>query len=82
MSTLPIAHIRHVSSNPEVSPLFGEGTKGVEIHKNVKPLDGERVLQKYFPNSFRETGLLDYLKENNVNVQLHFSLHWDSAMLK
>lgn len=65
-NNLPIAHIQHISANPEVMPIFVEGTKGVEIHENVKPLDGEKVFQKYYPNSFRETGLLDYLKENNI----------------
>lgn len=63
---LPIAHIQHVSANPELMPIFVEGTNGVEIHENVKPLDGEKVFQKYYPNSFRETGLLEYLKENDV----------------
>lgn len=41
-------------------------TKGVEIHENIKPIAGEKVFRKYCPNSFRKTGLLDYLKENNV----------------
>lgn len=63
---LPIAHIQHVSADAEAMPIFVEGTDGVEIHENVKPLDGERVFQKFYPNSFRETGLLDYLKENGV----------------
>lgn len=42
------------------------GTKGVEIHENVKPIEGEKVFQKSYPNSFRETSLLDYLKEKEV----------------
>lgn len=65
-NNLPIAHIQHVSANPEAMPIFVEGTKGIEIHENVKPLDGEKVFQKYYPNSFRETGLLDYLKANDI----------------
>ena len=63
---LPIAHIQHVSANPEFMPIFLEGTNGVEIHENIKTLEGEKVFQKYFPNSFRDTGLLEYLKENDV----------------
>ena len=63
---LPIAHIQHLSANPAEMPIFVEGTKGAEIHDNVKPLEGEKVFQKHFPNSFRETGLLEYLKENEV----------------
>lgn len=65
-NNLPIAHIQHVSANPEAMPIFVEGTKGIEIHENVKPLEGEKVFRKYYPNSFRETGLLDYLKANDI----------------
>lgn len=65
-NNLPIAHIQHVSANPEAMPIFVEGTKGIEIYENVKPLDGEKVFQKYYPNSFRDTGLLDYLKANDI----------------
>jgi nicotinamidase-related amidase len=61
---LPIAHIQHVS--PDGAPFMVLGTKGAEIHENVKPLDREKVFQKNYPNSFRETGLLDYLKKNEV----------------
>ncbi|MEG1020675.1 MAG: cysteine hydrolase family protein [Myroides sp.] len=63
-NNLPIAHIQHVS--PNGAPFMALGTNGVEIHENVKPLNGEKVFQKNYPNSFRGTGLLDYLKENEV----------------
>lgn len=63
---LPIAHIQHLSADPEALPIFVEGTLGAEIHENVKPLDGEQIFQKYYPNSFRETGLGEYLKGNGV----------------
>jgi len=65
-NNLPIAHVQHLSANPEALPIFVEGTPGVEIHENVKPLAEEKVFQKFYPNSFRETGLGEYLKENEV----------------
>jgi nicotinamidase-related amidase len=65
-NNLPIAHIQHVSADPATMPVFVEGTNGIKIHENVEPIDGENVFQKFYPNSFRETGLLDYLKENEV----------------
>ncbi|QBQ41787.1 cysteine hydrolase [Sphingobacterium psychroaquaticum] len=65
-NNLPIAHIQHISANPAESPVFVEGTSGAEIHENVKPLAEEKVFQKFYPNSFRETGLGEYLKENEV----------------
>jgi nicotinamidase-related amidase len=64
-NNLPVAHIQHLAADPNM-PFFHPGTVGVEIHENVKPLDGEKVFQKYYPNSFRGTNLLEYLKENQV----------------
>lgn len=63
---LPIVHIQHLSADPDM-PIFVPGTFGSEIHESVKPLEGEKVIQKYYPNSFRETDLLDFLKANEVS---------------
>ena len=57
----PVFHIRHLSLRPG-SAFFLPGTPGAEIHLSVKPLPGEKVIEKHFPNSFRETSLLDELK--------------------
>ncbi|WP_026969180.1 cysteine hydrolase family protein [Algoriphagus terrigena] len=62
---LPIVHIQHLSVAPG-STFFLPETKGQEIHGNVEPQAGEKVIVKYYPNSFRETELLDYLKSQNV----------------
>ncbi|MFV5688755.1 cysteine hydrolase family protein [Flavobacterium sp. ZT3R25] len=62
---LPIVHIQHLSVAPG-STFFLPETEGQEIHENVKPLEGEKVIEKYYPNSFRDTGLLEYLKSQNV----------------
>lgn len=62
---LPIVHIQHLSVAPD-SVFFLPETKGQEIHENVKPLAGEKVITKYYPNSFRETELLEYLKSQNI----------------
>ncbi|WP_337965529.1 cysteine hydrolase family protein [uncultured Flavobacterium sp.] len=59
-----IVHVQHISG--EGSPIFVSGTKGVEIHENVKPLEGEKVITKQFPNSFRETDLLEYLQSKEI----------------
>ncbi len=63
---LPIVHIQHLSADPTNMPIFVPGTFSSEIHENVKPLEGEKVIQKYYPNSFKETDLLDFLKANEV----------------
>ena len=63
--SLPVIHIQHFSMRAD-STFFIPNTKGVEIHKNVMPISGEKVIAKNFPNSFRETDLLDYLKSNDI----------------
>lgn len=62
---LPIAHIQHFATDGNI-PFFHPGTAGAEIHENVRPAEGEKVVKKYYPNSFRETDLLEYLKSNDV----------------
>ncbi len=61
----PVVHIQHVSTRPGAT-FFLPGTPGVEIHENVRPAEGEPVFQKSFPNSFRETPLLNYLREQGA----------------
>ena len=62
---LPVIHIQHLSSRSG-STFCIPGTPGAEIHSNVKPINGEKVITKNFPNSFRETELLDYLQTNEI----------------
>lgn len=59
-----IVHVQHISG--EGVPFFVPGTQGVEIHENVKPLAGEKVITKHFPNSFRDTDLLEYLQSKEI----------------
>jgi len=61
----PTFHIRHIS-NYEGATFFLPDTKGAEIHSAVKPNPDEPVIQKHYPNSFRETPLLDALKNTGV----------------
>ncbi|MFC6225016.1 cysteine hydrolase family protein [Hymenobacter artigasi] len=58
---LPVVHIHHLGVGPDAT-FFLPGTKGAEIHANVQPLDGEKVIMKYYPNSFRDTDLLAHLQ--------------------
>ncbi len=60
-----IVHIQHISTRSGAG-FFLPGTPGVDIHKLVAPLPGETVIQKNYPNSFRETPLFSCLQENNV----------------
>lgn len=62
---LPIFHIRHLS-NRAGATFFIPETNGAEIHESVSPKNGEYLIQKNFPNSFRETSLKDQLQSLNV----------------
>jgi nicotinamidase-related amidase len=61
-----IVHIQHLSLRPGAT-FFVPETDGVEIHAQVQPLPDETVIQKNFPNSFRDTALLDYLKIEQIH---------------
>ncbi len=63
---LPLVHIQHLAARPGAT-FFRPDTEGVQIQTNVAPLPGETIIQKNFPNAFRNTPLLDYLKEKQVN---------------
>ena len=62
---VPVFHVRHLSVRPG-STFFIPGTRGAEIHASVAPRPGEPVVEKNFPNSFRNTGLDKQLKDLNV----------------
>jgi len=62
---LPVVHIQHISLRRGAT-FFLAGTEGVKIHDNVQPGDGEALFQKHYPNSFRETPLLDYLRATSI----------------
>lgn len=62
---LPVVHVRHLSTRPDAT-FFIPGTHGAEIHENVAPREGEKMIEKHFPNSFRDTDLLDYLRSESA----------------
>ncbi|MFZ1985096.1 MAG: cysteine hydrolase family protein [Desulfatitalea sp.] len=63
--SLPVIHIQHISTRPGAT-FFLPDSKGAEIHSCVAPKDGEIVFQKHFPNSFRDTPLLEYLRTRQI----------------
>lgn len=58
-------HVRHVSTRPGAT-FFLPGTKGAEIHESMKPREGETVIVKHDPNAFRETKLMEHLRERDI----------------
>lgn len=67
---LPVVFIQHIAARPEAG-FFLPDTAGAEINQRVKPLDGEKVITKHFPNSFIETELkahLDSMKITDLTI--------------
>ena len=62
---LPVFVIQHVATSPNAT-FFRPNTPGVEIHTSVTPADGDIVVIKHFPNSFRETTLAEKLREKSI----------------
>ena len=62
---MPVFHVRHLSTRPG-STFFIPGTAGAETHAKVQPREGEAVVEKKFPHSFRGTNLKELLDRNGV----------------
>lgn len=62
---LPVIHIQHLANRPGAT-FFLPGTAGAEIRAAVTPAAGETLFRKHFPNSFRETPLLEHLRGQGI----------------
>lgn len=63
---LPIFHVQHISTHPGAT-FFLPGSPGAGIHPSARPHGAEPVFQKHYPNSFRETPLLDHLRRHGID---------------
>jgi nicotinamidase-related amidase len=61
----PLFHVQHLALGPGAT-FFRPNTVGVEIHESVRPVPGEPVIQKHYPNAFRETDLKERLNRAGV----------------
>lgn len=64
---LPVLHVQHISTRPGAT-FFLPNTRGVDIHESVAPRQGETIIRKHFPNAFRETALLEQLRQRNITA--------------
>ena len=65
VSNMPIFHIQHLSAQ-EGATFFIPDTDGCKTHESVKPEEGEKLVQKHYPSSFRDTKLDSLLKESAI----------------
>ena len=62
---LPVVHVRHVPKS--VAIVDGEpADPQYRIRPEVQPAAGEKIISKRFANSFRETDLLDTLRQKGI----------------
>jgi nicotinamidase-related amidase len=66
---LPVIHVQHIAARPGATFFLAE-TTGAEINQMVTPREGEEVVVKNFPNSFRDTTLLEILKKSKAEKLL------------
>ncbi len=62
---LPTVHIQHVSLKPDAT-FFLPGDRGTDIHDITAHYEGEPLVQKHYPNAFRETHLLELLQKWDI----------------
>ena len=66
---LPRFFMQHFSVRPGAT-FFVPETEGVAIHASVAPSDDEAVVQKRFPNAFRDTDLHQRLQQQGIDELL------------
>ena len=62
----PVIHVQHISTHPDATYLL-PCTKGADFHSTVQPVKGEMIIKKHYPNSFKDTPLLNHLIKNQTN---------------
>lgn len=65
-SKSPIIHIQHISLPPNAF-FFLPGTEGAKLNDMVSPREDETVVVKNYPNSFRDTSLLEILRGIHID---------------
>lgn len=63
--TLPVVHVQHISTRKDATFLLPH-TEGVSFHENVRPIVTETIIEKHFPNGFRDTNLNECLESKGV----------------
>jgi nicotinamidase-related amidase len=61
-----VIHVQHIATRADAT-FFLPNTVGADIHPSVAPQPQETVVIKHFPNSFRDTTLLDALQRSDVD---------------
>ena len=63
---IKVVHIRQLSK--PASPIFAQGSRGVEFNTTVAPEDGETIIAKTLPSSFQGTELREWLDSHKIDT--------------
>jgi nicotinamidase-related amidase len=61
-----VIFIQHVT--PAGSPVFAEGSRGMELHTDLVVREADALIRKSHPSSFQETGLHDRLQSAGIQA--------------
>lgn len=64
---IPVVLIQHTAPQPDAMS-FVKGTEGWELHQEVLERKYACVIEKNLPGSFTNTGLEEYLRENDIDT--------------
>ena len=62
---LPVIVVQHIAQSPTAT-FFRPDTEGVRLHESVALEAGDIHVVKHYPNSFRETTLLETLRQHGI----------------
>ena len=62
---MPVIVVQHIAESPTAT-FFRPDTEGVKLHESIALESGDIHVVKHYPNSFRETTLLETLREHNI----------------
>lgn len=71
---MEVIYVRH---DDGVGNELTKGNDGFEIYDGFKPLEGERIFDKTVNSAFKDTGLLEYLKQKKESTIIVAGLQTD-----
>ncbi len=74
---IEVVYVRH---DDGVGEELTVGNAGFEIYEAFAPKNGEQIFDKYVNSAFRDTGLLEYLKDKNEKEIIVVGLQTDYCM--
>lgn len=73
-NSIEVIFVRH---DDGVGNELTKGNPGFEIYEGFKPTDNEQIFEKNVNSSFRNTGLLEYLRKKNEDTVIIVGLQTD-----